>query len=39
MLDGIAMVELLLGLPGMGVLSVVEGDGELIVTVETTETV
>ena len=38
MLDGIAMVEMLLGLPGMRVLEVVEGHGELIVRVETTET-
>ena len=38
MLDGIAMVEMLLGLPGMRVLEVVEGDGELIVRVETLET-
>lgn len=36
MIDGIAMVELLLGLPGMRVLGVVEGDDELVVTVETT---
>jgi hypothetical protein len=35
-LDGIAMVELLLGLPDMRVLGVAEGDGELVVTVETT---
>jgi transposase len=34
--DGIAMVELLLGLPGMRVLGVAEGDDELVVTVETT---
>ena len=39
MLDGIAMVEMLLGLPGMSVLEVIEGDNELIVRVETTETV
>jgi transposase len=37
--DGIAMVELLVGLPGMRVLGVVEGDDELVVTVETTATV
>jgi transposase len=36
--DGIAMVELLVGLPGMRVLDVVEGDGELVVRVETTVT-
>ena len=36
MIDGIAMVELLLGLPGMRVLGVAEGDDELVVTVETT---
>jgi transposase len=35
-MDGIAMVELLLGLPGMRVLGVVEGDDELVVSVETT---
>ena len=34
--DGIAMVEMLLGLPGMRVLDVSEGDDELVVTVETT---
>ena len=39
MLDGIAMVEMLLGLPGMSVLEVIEGDNELILRVETTETV
>jgi transposase len=37
--DGIAMVKRLLGLPGMDVLGVIEGDNELVVTVETTETV
>lgn len=37
--DGIAMVEMLLGLPGMRVLDVSEGDGELVVGVETTATV
>ncbi|HLM21664.1 MAG TPA: hypothetical protein VK390_09090 [Propionibacteriaceae bacterium] len=36
MIDGIAMVELLLGLPGMRVLGVTEGDDELVVTVEST---
>lgn len=36
MTDGIAMVELLVGLPGMRVLGVVEGDDELVVSVETT---
>jgi transposase len=35
-MDGIAMVELLLGLPGMRVLEVAEGDDELVVSVETT---
>ena len=39
MLDGIAMVKVLLGLPGMDVLEVVEGDNELVVRVETTATV
>ena len=39
MSDGIAMVKMLLGLPGMDVLAVVEGDDELVVTVETTATV
>ena len=34
--DGIGMVELLVGLPGMRVLSVVEGVDELVVRVETT---
>jgi transposase len=34
-IDGIAMVELLLGLPDMRVLGVAEGDDELVVTVET----
>jgi transposase len=33
------MVEMLLGLPGMSVLEVIEGDDELIVRVETTVTV
>ena len=37
--DGIAMVMTLLGLPGMSVLGVADGDNELIVTVETIETV
>ena len=37
--DGIAMVKMLLGLPGMNVLEVREGDNELVVKVETTETV
>ena len=37
--DGIAMVERLLGLPGMNVLEVAEGDDELVVTVETNVTV
>ena len=37
--DGIAMVEMLLGLPGMRGLDVSEGDGELVVGVETTATV
>jgi len=37
--DGIAMVKKLLGLPGMNVLEVVEGDNELVVTVETSATV
>ena len=37
--DGIAMVTRLLGLPGMNVLGVTDGDNELIVTIETTETV
>ena len=35
MIDGIAMVELLVGLPDMRVLGVIEGDDELVVTVET----
>jgi transposase len=39
MLDGIAMVKVLLGLPGMNVLEVTEGDDELVIKVETTETV
>jgi len=34
-IDGIAMVETLLGLPGMRVLDVVDGDDEFVVTVET----
>jgi len=34
--DGIAMVKRLLGLPGMDVL---EGDNELVITVETTATI
>ncbi len=37
--DGIAMVKLLMGLPGMNVLEVAEGDDELVIKVETTETV
>jgi len=37
--DGIAMVKVLLGLPGMEVLEVVEGVNELVVKVETTETI
>ena len=37
--EGIAMVKMLLGLPGMNVLGVVEGDDELVVRVETTATV
>jgi transposase len=37
--DGIAMVELLVGLPGVRVLDVVQGDAELVVTIETTATV
>ena len=37
--DGIAMVKRLLGLPGMNVLEVFEGDDELVIRVETTETV
>ena len=36
MIDGIGLAEMLLGLPGFRVLDVVEGDGELVVTVETT---
>ena len=36
MMDGIAMVELLVGLPDMRVLGAIEGDDELVVTVETT---
>ena len=39
MSDGIAMVKVLLGLPGMNVLEVLEGDNELVVKVETTVTV
>lgn len=39
MSDGIAMVKMLLGLPGMNVLEVTEGDGELVIKVETAETV
>ena len=38
MSDGIAMVKMLLGLPGMDVLEVIEGDDELVVKVETIET-
>lgn len=38
-LDGIAMVKRLLGLPGMEVLGVADGDNELVVTVETAATV
>jgi len=37
--DGIAMVEMLLGLPGVRVLDVSDGDDELVVRVETTATV
>ena len=37
--DGIAMVKRLLGLPGMEVLEVIEGDNELVVKVETTATI
>lgn len=36
MQDGIAMAELLIGLPGMRVLEVRDGDDELVVKVETT---
>ena len=39
MSDGIAMVKRLLGLPGMNVLEVTEGDDELVVKVETVETI
>jgi hypothetical protein len=39
MSDGIAMEKRLLGLPGMDVLEVVEGDNELVIRVETTATV
>ena len=39
MLVGIAMVKMLSGLPGMNVLEVTEGDDELVIKVETTETV
>lgn len=39
MSDGIAMVKRLLGLPGMNVLEVIEGDDELVIRVETTATV
>ncbi len=39
MSDGIAMVKRLLGLPGMVVLEVTDGDNELVVTVETTATI
>jgi hypothetical protein len=39
MSDGIAMVKMLLGLPGMDVLEVLEGDDELVIRLETTETV
>jgi len=34
--DGIAMVEMLLGLPGMRVLGVAEGDDEVVIELETT---
>jgi hypothetical protein len=37
--DCLAMVKRLLGVLGMDVVDVVDGDGELVVTVETTETV
>jgi len=33
------MVKMLLGLPGMDVLEVIEGDNELVIRVETTATV
>lgn len=39
MLDGIAMVKMLLGLPSVNVLEVREGDNKLVIKVETTETV
>ncbi len=39
MSDGIAMVKMLLGLPGMDVLEVIEVDNELVIRVETSETV
>ena len=39
MSDGIAMVKMLLGLPGMNVLEVIEGDDELVIKVETAETI
>ncbi|MGB8859869.1 MAG: ISL3 family transposase [Ilumatobacteraceae bacterium] len=39
MSDGIAMVKRLLGLPGMNVLEVTEGDDELVIKVETAETI
>ena len=36
MVDGIAMVEVLLGLPGMRVLGVAEGDSDVFIELETT---
>ena len=36
--DATGLAEALLGLPGLRVLEVVEGDGELVVTVESTAT-
>ena len=39
MSDGIAMVKMLLGLPGMDVLEVIEGDNELVIRVEITATI
>jgi hypothetical protein len=37
--DGVAMVKMLLDLPGMNVLKVTEADGEPVIEVETTVTV
>jgi hypothetical protein len=34
--DGIGLAEVLLGLPGFRVVDVVEGDGEVVITLETT---